>query len=253
MVAEVLGFETFQNLVGIDADAAPFLMDEVGEDGVFIAFLDVVRGPIVGEFVAGFLPGHALLNPLVAAAMLLPGGAGAFEGTGGVGHFLHPLVADAGEPEFDRLGLGAGNALDEAQEGLGIGDVGEAHFTVVGGQFEPVTICHQLTSLFVQALSELVPVFSGGLVIGLLGEYLDDVHDGEEPSLGLFVVEAADSVSLKNGQVFFHNGGWIFFRVRQISPLGGCVFQFEVENNFHLFACGKCVPEIRRRRAKVEG
>ena len=93
-------------------------------------FLDVVRGPVVGEFVAGFLPGHALLNPLVAAAMFLPGDAGAFESAGGVGHFLHPLVADFGQPEFDRLGLGAGNALDEAQQGLGIGDVGEALFPV---------------------------------------------------------------------------------------------------------------------------
>ena len=29
MVAQVLGFETFQIFVGIGADAAPFLMDEV--------------------------------------------------------------------------------------------------------------------------------------------------------------------------------------------------------------------------------
>ena len=44
VVAQVLGFESFQIFVGIDADAAPFLMDEVGEDGVFVAFLDLVRG-----------------------------------------------------------------------------------------------------------------------------------------------------------------------------------------------------------------
>ena len=66
--------------------------------------------------------------------------------TDGVGHLLHPLVADAGEPEFDRLGLGAGNALDEAQQGLGIGDIGEAAIAVGGGQFESVTICHGLTA-----------------------------------------------------------------------------------------------------------
>ena len=36
-----------------------------------------------------------------------------------------------GEPEFDGLGLGAGYALDQAQEGLGIGNIGETHATVV--------------------------------------------------------------------------------------------------------------------------
>jgi len=39
VVAEVLGFETLQILVGSDADSAPFLMDDVGENGVFTPFL----------------------------------------------------------------------------------------------------------------------------------------------------------------------------------------------------------------------
>ena len=38
-----------------------------------------------------------------------------------------------------------GDALDQAQQGLGIGYVSEAHFAVTGGQFQPVTVCHQLT------------------------------------------------------------------------------------------------------------
>jgi hypothetical protein len=52
--------------------------------------------------------------------MFLPSDTGAFKGTGGVRHLLHPLVTDFGQPEFDRLGLGAGNTLDEAQQGLGM-------------------------------------------------------------------------------------------------------------------------------------
>jgi hypothetical protein len=76
---------------------------------------DVVPGPVVGEFVAGFLPGHALLDPLLAAAMLLPSGSGAFERESRVGHFLHPLVAGAGKPKFDWFGFRAGNTLDEPQ------------------------------------------------------------------------------------------------------------------------------------------
>ena len=108
-------------------------MDEVGKNGVFLALFDIVIGPVVGEFIAGFLPGHALLDPLVAAAMFLPSGAGAFERKRGIGHFLHPLVADFGEPELDRFGFRAWNALDEAQQGLGIGNVGKVAFAVGGG------------------------------------------------------------------------------------------------------------------------
>jgi len=66
-------------------------------------------------------------------------------------HLLHPLVADLGEPELDRLSLGAGNALNETQQRFGAGDIGEPHFPVAGGQFQLVTVCYQFTSLFSQA------------------------------------------------------------------------------------------------------
>jgi hypothetical protein len=72
-------------------------------------------GPVIGELVARFLPGHALLDPFGAAALFLPRLAGADERPGGVGHFLHSLVADLRQPEFDGFGLGAGDALDEGR------------------------------------------------------------------------------------------------------------------------------------------
>ena len=75
---------------------------------------------------------------------------------------------------------------------------------------QPVTVCHQLTAFLGKPLFQLVPVFSGPLKIRLRREDLDDVHDGEEPSLGLLVVGAADFVSFKNGEVFFHNGALNF-------------------------------------------
>ena len=83
--------------------------------------------------ITGFLAGHALLDPLVAATVLLPSGTSAFEGERGIGNFLHPLVADFGQPKLDRLSFRAGHTLDEAQLGLGSGDIGEAHLAVVGG------------------------------------------------------------------------------------------------------------------------
>jgi len=82
--------------------------------------------------------------------------------------------------------------LDEAQEGFGAGDVGEAHFSVLSGQFQPVTVCHQLTALLVQPLFQLVPILSGSLEIGLLSQHLNDVHDGKEPGFGLLIVDAAN-------------------------------------------------------------
>jgi hypothetical protein len=89
--------------------------------------------------------------------------------------------------------------LDEAQQGLGIGDVREVAFAVGGFQFQLVTICNQLRSLLVQPVFQHFPVVLSRLVIRLLGEDSNDVHNRKPPRFGLFVVEAADSVSLKNG------------------------------------------------------
>lgn len=64
----------------LHAHVRPFLMNDVCEDGVLVALLDVVGGPVVGQLVARFLPRHALGNPLVAATMLLPQGSCAIDG-----------------------------------------------------------------------------------------------------------------------------------------------------------------------------
>lgn len=50
-------------------------MNDVGEDGVFFPFLDFVFFPIVCEFIACFLPQHALFDPFWGAPIgnsLLP-------------------------------------------------------------------------------------------------------------------------------------------------------------------------------------
>ena len=62
VIPEILSFKAFQFLMRLDADAAPFLMNDVGQGGVFILLPDVVGGPVIGEFVSGLLPGHPLLN-----------------------------------------------------------------------------------------------------------------------------------------------------------------------------------------------
>ena len=48
-------------------------MDYIGKDGKLLPLLDIVLRPLISELVAGFLPCHALLYPLFAAPMFLPG------------------------------------------------------------------------------------------------------------------------------------------------------------------------------------
>ena len=90
-------------------------MNDVGQDREFLTFLDVVLTPVVGQLVAGFLARHALLDPLVAAAVLLPRFARAIQRKRRVGQFLHALVACLGESKLDGFGFGAGDGLDKTQ------------------------------------------------------------------------------------------------------------------------------------------
>lgn len=93
-----MGFQALDVLMLFHTHARPFLVNDVGERGKFMTAFYIVFAPVVGQFVAGFLTRHALLNPLVAAAMLLPSVAGAVERQGWVSYFLHPLVAYFGQP-----------------------------------------------------------------------------------------------------------------------------------------------------------
>jgi hypothetical protein len=84
--------------------------------------------------------------------------------------------------------------LDEAEEGLGGGAVGEALPTVLSGHRQAVTICNGLTPLFIQPVLQYTPVGAGSLRIRLLAEDFDDVDDGEPPGFGGLVVDAADGL-----------------------------------------------------------
>ena len=85
--------------------------------------------------------------------------------------------------------------------------VAETLFAVGGGHLQLVTICHQLTPFLAQPLLELVPILAGSVRVGLLGEYLDDVHDGEPPCVCGRVVDAADGVAFKERSVGGHGVG----------------------------------------------
>ena len=64
-------------------------------------------------------------------------------------------------------------------------------FSVLGRQFQLVTVCHQLASFIAQALFEFVSVFPGNGRIRLLCEDADNVDDREKPRFRGFVVHTA--------------------------------------------------------------
>ena len=89
-------------------------------------------------------------------------------------------------PLLERLRLLGRDALDEAEELLGVGHVGEAHLAVGGFKFQLVTICHRFISLFLQSLFEFVPVLACRLVI-TIRQHTAHVHNGEVSLLFLVV------------------------------------------------------------------
>jgi len=154
--------------------------------------------PVIGQLVARFLPFHALLNPFAAAPVFPPIFTRPIERSFGVSYFLHPLIAHFGQPQLDRLGLGAGDGLNQAQQCFGIGGVGQIFFAISRFQFQSVTICHRLTPLFFKPLFQLVPVFSGRLKIRLIEQCLNDVHHGKIPCFSDFIINAPDFVLFEN-------------------------------------------------------
>lgn len=51
VVPEILRAQALEFLVRLHGKAGPFLVDEAGEDGVFLALPDIMVGPVVGEFI----------------------------------------------------------------------------------------------------------------------------------------------------------------------------------------------------------
>lgn len=131
--------------------------------------------------------------------MAFPEFTGAVQGQGRVGQFLHAFVAHLGQPELDGLGLGAGNGLDQAEEGFRGGDIGEVLLAIRSGELQSVTICNHLTTFLRQSAFQDLPVVSGGLVIRLLDEHLKDVDYREPPGSGGFVMDPADLVLFEEG------------------------------------------------------
>lgn len=105
---------------------------------------------------------------------------------------------------FDRFGFRAGDGLDNAQNGFGIGGIGQIFFAICCNQFQSVTICHRLTPFFFESFFQLIPILTSGLVFGLMDQDLDNVNNGEIPFFGILIVMPTYFLSFKDSQRFFH-------------------------------------------------
>lgn len=94
-----------------------------------------------------------------------------------------------GEGAFERFGFGGWDGLDQAEELLGIGDIGHALFAVGGGHFQTVTIRHGFIAFFFEPFLELPPI---GTRLHAICEDGDHIDDGELPFLGFGVPSAAN-------------------------------------------------------------
>jgi hypothetical protein len=116
----------------------------------------------------------------------------------------------------NRFGLRTWDALDKTQECFGAGHIGEAHFPVISRQFEPVTVCHQLTSFLAKPLFQLIPVFSSHLKVRLLSQDLNDVYNGEKPGFGILIASWISCSSMLKYLCSNRDGSKITLTLREI-------------------------------------
>jgi hypothetical protein len=143
--------------------------------------------------------------------------------------------------------------LDDAQQGFGGGNVGQVVLAVSGRQFQSVTACHRLTTLFGKTPSELVPVFPRRLVVSLLCQHLHHVNHREPPRLGAFVKHAADGLAVELGGQDFHtrrlkrNG----FEAKRSAMKGGMPSKARCNTVYIISIMQPCDIEIERTKPSV--
>ena len=101
--------------------------------------------------------------------------------------------------------------MDQPEELLGVGHIGEAELAIFGRQFQLSDFIGQLAAFLGQLRLQVIPVLAGALVPG---EGRDHIDDGEIPLLLITVPQGADLLLLEDldGVLVSHfNGkvGWL--------------------------------------------
>ena len=117
-----------------------------------------------------------------------------------IGHLLHAFSRLL--PTIGLMGSAWGlGRLNEAEKGLGRGDIGEPHLPIFGGHFQLVTICHRLTAFPDQSLLSYSSISSRSETACCVST-LDDIDDGEPNTSRSSHHSGAGFLALKNSQFF---------------------------------------------------
>ena len=220
IVAQIFFFQPFQVLVLPRIQPGPRLCDFIRQNGVLLPLLHPVCAPRIGQLLAGADGLQALVDPLRRVAFLCVGVQRTFNGKLRVDDFLNALTPDHGQPHFERLGLFGRDGLDDAQQFFGICYIRKAALAIGGFHFQLVTICHQFISFFFQALLQLVPVFSAGLVVGAFCQCNHDIHHRKIPFFLFLIPSGADGLIFKHLQlVVFRHGALLISASAPVRPL----------------------------------
>ena len=174
------------------------LGDLGGEDGVFPLFLHAALLPLVGQLVPDGDAAQPPLDPRLRIALGPVKGTGALGGQFGILDLLHPLIAHPGQPALERLGLGAGDGLDQAEDALGVGTV---QFLWTAGRLDQKGV-DNLSIPFGQLWITATDFVE---VIGRVDRVSQRGHDVDDDKPPLVLVDGlADFLFLKQGDAGFH-------------------------------------------------
>ena len=173
------------------AHAGPGLRDLVGQNCVFDALLHAPGIPLIGQFLASLNSLQSLIDPLTGIALFQISFQCPFNGQLQVHGFLDEFPTDLGQPEFERLGFGGRDCLDNPKKLFRVGNVCQTLFSVSSGHLQTVTICHGFIAFGFQTLFELAPICCG---IDTISKYVAHTHNRKIPFFLLHVTSDADAL-----------------------------------------------------------
>lgn len=188
----------------LSAQPRPFLVNDVGEDGKLCTRLHVVVCPVIGQLVPR-LPGRSCVERSISHSVPF------FARSPAPDRWRAP---DQRVPGFARNQPSRATVLWAPPLGWEQTAPNEAQspavrslplaLTIFRDQFQPLTVCKGLTSLFRKTVFENPPIVRSSLCIGLLGKNFDDVNDREPPRFRSFVVNATDRDIFEQGRLIGH-------------------------------------------------
>ena len=139
VVAQVFLSKALVLLVFLGGFVGPGFVNHVGQKGELWPFLQAVLFPLVGQLLADLDALEPLVDPVVCVAQALVVAHGLLDAQLWVLQLVQALAAHFGQPQLEGFGPLAGDGLDEPQDLLGVGHIGQVFFAISSRQFQLVS------------------------------------------------------------------------------------------------------------------